>query len=232
MRWFDRRKSVFLVHVLMVLTIAGLLVGSPTTAEAAPAEKLITQTAVSYVAPDGSFGSTMVLKFDTPQSSTRVMREMTSRQPTGVLQAQLGPQNIDCEGSGNWSDSNGKLSLQYTCNSSRRTGYLAWGYRISSGVKAIITGGVSERGLSWWRNGVAMPSNAPHPGVSKDYVFHGTMTGANSNMDITYQDYLTFRHNVGGGGTGSIAWAGKVHTRGGEGRCEGRRAQVVDDARS
>jgi hypothetical protein len=60
------------------------------------------------------------------------------------------------------------------------------------------------------RNGVEMPRNQAHPVAPEDYLFHGTMTGANPNNRIEYQDYMSFRHNVGPGGTGSIAWAGRV----------------------
>jgi hypothetical protein len=29
-------------------------------------------------------------------------------------------------------------------------------------------------------------------------------------VTVTYQDYMTFRHNIGPGGTGSITFAGSV----------------------
>ncbi len=138
---------------------------------------------------------------------TTSTRRMSGTQSGGT--SRLGPTYISCEGSGNRSDSNGTLSLQYACISS--SGTLAWGYRISPAVRAIIVSNVSESGLRWWRNGVSMPQNAPHV-VPKDYTIHGSMTPTYNNNRVEYQDYMTFRHNVGSGGTGSITWAGRVTT--------------------
>ena len=56
-----------------------------------------------------------------------------------------------------------------------------------------------------------MSQNRPHV-EAKDYIFHGNMRGANPGSKIQYQDYMTFRHNIGRGGTGSIFWSGEVHT--------------------
>ena len=56
-----------------------------------------------------------------------------------------------------------------------------------------------------------MAKNAGHY-VPDYYQFHGTMTGATRGTRIDYQDYMTFRHNIGPGGTGSITWAGRVNT--------------------
>lgn len=78
-------------------------------------------------------------------------------------------------------------------------------------MRAIVVGNVNETGLRWWRNGAAMPQNSPHL-VPANYLFHGSMTYATRGSTIDYQDYMTFRHNVGPGGTASITWAGRVHT--------------------
>jgi hypothetical protein len=156
------------------------------------------------------FSATLVLDFDEPIDAVVARQhvdEITKRTDSPIVR-RLGPQWISCEGSGDWSDSNGKLSLQYTCTSSYP---LAWGFKISAAVQKIIVSNVNEQGLSWWRNGVRMPQNAQHV-VNKNYQFHGTMNGANPNSKIQYQDYMTFRHNIGPGGTGSIAWSGEVNT--------------------
>jgi len=57
-----------------------------------------------------------------------------------------------------------------------------------------------------------MADNSPHPETPKDYTLHGNMRGATPNSKIQYQDYMTFRHNVGPGGTGSIVFSGEVTT--------------------
>jgi hypothetical protein len=158
---------------------------------------------------DHQFDSTLTLNFEKPIAKIQAagyLQRISTVEP--AVKIMLGPAYLSCGGSGKWSDSNGTLSLQYSCSS---TDYLAWGYTISPAVKAIIVSSVTEQGLSWWRNGVSMPRNAPHV-VPKDYLLHGTMSGATTNSTIQYQDYLTFRHNLGGGGTGSITWAGQVHT--------------------
>ncbi len=72
-------------------------------------------------------------------------------------------------------------------------------------------GNITETGLSWWRKGAAMPQNAPHV-VPPSYTLHGSMTPVPYNSRVEYQDYITFRHNVGSGGTASVTWAGRVTT--------------------
>ncbi|WP_328989547.1 hypothetical protein OG394_25255 [Kribbella sp. NBC_01245] len=156
------------------------------------------------------YQSTIDLKFDKPVSAelARTYAKRLANPVQPVNSPAIGPEYISCGGSGRWSDTNGSLTLQYTC-STRDS--LAWSYRISAAVQAIIVSNVAERGLSWWVNGVEKPRNAPH-NVHKSYLFHGTMTGATRGTRVEYQDYLSFRHNLGGGGTGSITWAGRVHT--------------------
>lgn len=104
-------------------------------------------------------------------------------------------------------DSNGQFDIAYYCSPTINT--LPWGFRISTAVKAIIVGNVSETGLRWWRNGYLGGQNAAH-NVPADYLFHGNMNPVWSTDHISYQDYMTFRHNLGGGGTGSLAFAGEV----------------------
>ena len=100
-------------------------------------------------------------------------------------------------------DSNGRLHLARFCSLRQ----LRWDYRISAAVQAVIVSSVNETGLWYWINGVRQPRNAPHV-VGKSYLLHGTMSGVDTGERVEYQDYLTFRHNIGGGGTGSITFAG------------------------
>ena len=103
------------------------------------------------------------------------------------------------------------LAIAYYCGGSVRT--LPWGFQISYATQAIIVSNVTERGMSWWRNGSFAGQNAPHT-VPKDYQFHGTFNPVYAGNDIDYSDYMTFRHNVGSGGTGSLTVAAGSRMRG------------------
>ncbi|WP_018687190.1 hypothetical protein [Actinokineospora enzanensis] len=63
--------------------------------------------------------------------------------------------------------------------------------------------------MRWWRNSYVQPKNSPH-NVPKNYIFHGTFNPVYGSDHLDYQDYFTFRHNVGSGGTGSLTIAGAV----------------------
>jgi hypothetical protein len=181
-----------------------------TTTQASPT--MVSTIKVTSSSPDGQFDTIVTLNFDKPIDAKRAdqySRQLTAAAAHSRVAAQLGPAYISCDGSGDWSDSNGHLSMQYTCLSNRAT--LAWGFTVSPGLQAIIVSNISEQGLSWWLNGKSMLRNGPH-NVPKYYQIHGSMTGASPESTVDYQDYITFRHNVGSGGTGSIAWAGRVHT--------------------
>lgn len=106
-------------------------------------------------------------------------------------------------------DSNGRFTIDYRCDLSPKR--LQWSYKLSAGVQAIVVGLVTERGADWWKNGAPQPRNAPHT-VGAGYLYHGTFSGVPIGSGVDYQDYLTFRHNVGSGGTGSVVWAGSVQT--------------------
>jgi hypothetical protein len=151
------------------------------------------------------------LNFDKPIDAARAEQYTQQFAPAkaGIRATELGPAYISCDGSGDWSESDGHLSMQYTCLSTRAT--LAWGFTVSPALQAVIVSNLSERGLSWWLNGTSMSQNAPHT-VPASYQMHGSMVGASPDSQLEYQDYITFRHDIGPGGTGSITWAGRVHT--------------------
>jgi hypothetical protein len=206
---YPRRAATALAFVVALLCGSAVAV-SPSVA--APRNDPTYVTSL-HVESDSAlqYRSIIDLKFDEPVS-TKLADNYAKRlaNPLEPVNAspQLGPEYLSCGGSGRWPDNNGSLTLQYTC-STRDS--LAWSYVISAPVQAIIVSNVAERGLDWWVNGVAKPRNAPH-NVVKSYLFHGTMTGATRGTTVDYQDYMTFRHNLGSGGTGSITWAGRVHT--------------------
>ncbi len=122
---------------------------------------------------------------------------------------QKAPATLRCDKNPSWSDAKGTLSARFNCRHST----INWGYKISSGVKAIIIGKVTEQGVSWWNNGKRKPKNAGHV-VGKDYHFHGTLKPVKHNDHVQFQDHMTFRVNVGGRpGTGSLAWASDVRAK-------------------
>jgi len=112
-----------------------------------------------------------------------------------------------CWGSMDVPDGNGTFSIQYNCGSPRT---LPWGYQISAAVQAIIVSPVTEAGLRWWRNSYFAGQNSNHT-VPASYILHGTMNPVWATDEVSYQDYMTFLHDVGGGGTGSISFAGGVN---------------------
>lgn len=158
--------------------------------------------------------STLVLKFDKPISKVKADGLARSLESVGQSQAdqsegaRRAADIMFCSTGRSYTDSNGTLSLQRSCPYRN----LQWGYKISSGVQAIIVSNVNETGLWYWINGVRQSRNSPH-NVAKNYNFHGTMSNISNNRTVQYQDYMTFRHNVGSGGTGSITFAGEIATR-------------------
>ncbi|MEU7474288.1 hypothetical protein AB0A94_38445 [Streptomyces sp. NPDC044984] len=61
-------------------------------------------------------------------------------------------------------------------------------------------GNINEKGLRWWRNGSFAGQSAPHS-VPPNYQIHGTMKPLYAKNRIEYQDYITWRCNIGPGGT-------------------------------
>ncbi|RRQ84550.1 hypothetical protein [Streptomyces griseofuscus] len=110
---------------------------------------------------------------------------------------------LRCDKNPSWSNANGTLAARFNCHHST----INWGSKISARVQSVITGNVHESGVSWWRNGRRMPKNAGRV-VGRSYHFHGTLKPVRHADHVQFQDYMTFRVNIGGRpGTGSLTWA-------------------------
>lgn len=116
---------------------------------------------------------------------------------------------LRCNSNPSWSDARGTLHARFNC--AHHT--INWGYNIARKVQAVITGPVSEAGVSWWCNGRTRPRNAPHR-QSAGYLFHGTLKPVAHGDHVQFQDHMTFRVNIGGrSGTGSLVWAADVRAQ-------------------
>lgn len=126
--------------------------------------------------------------------------------PGGDVSAAAGPtgQDLYCLASYAWSDSNGSFSLQHKCGGSTAP----WGYKFSLSLRNIVTGYVFEHGMWYSVNGTGMGRGATHY-VPDSYQFHGTFSRTNDYTRVRYDDYFTFRVNVGGRpGDGALSIAG------------------------
>lgn len=191
-------SAIILAGMLAAVTLAT----SPAHAESAT----VSEITVSDNA--GPTKSVLTLTFDKPireAEADKIEAGLRADGPSPV-RVQATGDKMWCWGSIVDQDANASFDIQYSCNSPRT---LAWGLKLKPAVQRIVVGNVSEGGLTWWRNLAYAGKNAPHT-VPPSYLFHGTMNPVYAGNDIDYQDYLTFRHNVGSGGTGSVTWAGSV----------------------
>jgi hypothetical protein len=106
-----------------------------------------------------------------------------------------------------FSDENGTWQLRFQCF--EEYGVVNWHFNFAPSVRSIAAGWATEDGLRWWRNGAEQPKGSPHF-VPLDYTLHGTMSRVHVGDILDYQDYITFPHNLGGGGTASITFAGSI----------------------
>jgi hypothetical protein len=116
-------------------------------------------------------------------------------------------ETIACGQEKSFSDENGTWQLRLQCLATY--GVINWHFNFSPTVRAIAVSWATEDGLRWWRNGAEQPKGAPHF-VPVDYTLHGTMKEVHVGDIIDYQDHITFRHNIGPGGTAAITFAGSV----------------------
>ncbi|MFD0201280.1 MULTISPECIES: hypothetical protein [Saccharothrix] len=193
---------------VVVLGIGSLLVAPAFAgATAVPVAETVREISVESSAGVNA-NSVLTLTFDKPVAKAEAERYRQELAAQSVVQTE-DVDYISCEGDLTRSDANGTWTVQYVCFSGYGT--IPWGFRLSQAVRNIVVGLVTEDGLRWWRNGASQPKNAGHV-VPADYHFHGTMNPVYHYNTVSYQDYMTFRHNVGPGGTGSVTFAGSVET--------------------
>lgn len=188
---------------LVVLGVCGLL-GAPLAVAAEPSE--VTRVGFTQVLEGGS-SARIEVSFDralTSDAAAGIARSLSTAQvlQTGAVE------RLRCQQDLTRSDKNGTWGLRYACFP--QYAVLNWHYRLSPAVQATVVGLVDEQGLSWWRNGVRQPRNSDHPGEPADYLFHGTMKKVWNGDVVDYQDYISWRHNIGPGGRISVTFAGSV----------------------
>lgn len=218
---------------VLAASVASAVLLFPVEALATPRSVDTTAESVEQIVVDSSV-SVLTVDFDAPIAEAEAEKaadELSASDPSasvslvfddGTERASASPSGV----SGAWSgraarpplgcgnqrvdlDSNGRFTIDYRCDLSPKR--LQWTYKLSPEVRAIIVSPVTERGADWWKDGAPQPRNAPHlEGAS--YQFHGTFSGTPIGSGVDYQDVLTFRHNVGSGGTGTVVWAGSVQT--------------------
>ncbi|MBV9023897.1 MAG: hypothetical protein JO362_08915 [Streptomycetaceae bacterium] len=120
-----------------------------------------------------------------------------------------GPYLLYCNTNPTYTNAAGTLDARFNCAYS----VINWGLRIAPSVQSNITGDVTEHGVWWWKNGVRMPKNSPHP-EPKDYIFHGTLKPVRNGDVVQFQDYMTFPVRINGRtGTGTLTWATEVRAK-------------------
>ncbi|MDQ4118565.1 MAG: hypothetical protein M3235_16610 [Actinomycetota bacterium] len=124
-----------------------------------------------------------------------------------ATEAQRSMDRLLCNQSLDRTDDNGYLTLQYQCFANYSV--TNWGFRIAPDKQATVVGGVLEHGWTWFSNGERQSLGARHR-VGSDYLFHGTMKPMRDGDFLDYQDYFTWRHNIGSGGTASLTIAGSL----------------------
>ncbi|WP_436757264.1 hypothetical protein [Streptosporangium sp. V21-05] len=134
-------------------------------------------------------------------SEAEEIRESLSGESVNAVPLAAG-MPIYCGGEYSHWDSNGTFTIGYQCLSSKRS--LPWGYVIDPQLQWVIVSNVTENGMYWWKNNVSMPKNASHV-VPKDYHFHGNFNPVAKGNNIHYNDYMTFRVNIPGSGTGTAS---------------------------
>jgi hypothetical protein len=158
---------------------------------------------VSSISIKDSF-SELTLSFDKPitqEDATEVRAQMRGQ---AAVEAYA---NVYCWSGGGFIDSNGSFSYQYACNSPRT---IAWAFVLSATNQATVVGLVNEMGLRYWCNSALLGQNSPHSEPA-GYLFHGTMIPVAADCLINFQDYFTWRHNIGSGGTAVLAQAGSLY---------------------
>lgn len=149
---------------------------------------------------------TVVRNGKTTTSVGKSIRTSVSQPPVTEGQGPAGT-IIHCNRLYTFSDGDGTYSIQHACGATSSP----WGYKISTGVCAIVASAVTEAGMSWTRNGVAQGKQSPHVEPC-DYHFHGTYNPDHDYDHIAYADVFTFL--VKGNGHGTLQIHGDFTTVG------------------
>jgi hypothetical protein len=184
------------------------LLGIGATWAPRPAVESLDVSTVSFRQPLADRANVVVqVTFDQPVEQTFAagVRDQLSAEPAIT---QLNVEHLTCGQEIVRTDRNGGWRIRYACFPLYAV--LNWDYRLSPTARATVVGSISERGLSWWRNGVAQRQSSGHPSIPPDYLLHGVMKKVWNGDVIDYQDYITWRHNIGPGGTIAVTFAGSV----------------------
>ncbi|MEY9931750.1 hypothetical protein ABH926_006399 [Catenulispora sp. GP43] len=160
---------------------------------------------VTIDSANGGAGTDSVLSvtFDKTLDATKLaqvradLAQRAGARATGVKAASsvAGPQGawLYCNDPYSFSDSDGTYSFQHACGGT--TG--PWGYKVSSGLCAIVVGDINEVGMGWTRNGVNQGRAIGHP-VPCSYQLHGAYNPDHDYDYLTYTDTVTFEVEVDG----------------------------------
>jgi hypothetical protein len=196
-----KRRGIVAAAVVAGILLCGMVLAAPPSAADEVDRIAFTQS----VGPRAA--ATVTVTFDRPVSRATADRLRARVGATRVAQAPTA-ERLACGQGIVRSDPRGGINLDYVCLPLYAN--LNWYFRLSPALQTTVVGGIDERGLSWWRNGAEEAQNAPHPGVPRDYLLHGTMTKVWNGDVVDYQDYVSWRHNIGSGGRIAVAFAGSV----------------------
>lgn len=189
-----------------------ILVGAVSPAGAATGSdkeglRTVSRTTWMQETPEGEFGTALTLEFDEPQSKDEIAKlasgiysdadtAVNSRAATAAADPGKGPQGarLACSRPYRFTDGTGAYTIQHRCGSATAP----WGYNIGPALCGVIISLVSEDGMSWARNGRAMPRQAPHHQACT-YQWHGTYNPARDNDHISYVDLFRFQIRGGRG---------------------------------
>lgn len=120
-------------------------------------------------------------------------------------QAASGTADLYCNTYYGISDFNGTFSYQHRCGGTTAP----WGYKLSTAVRSIIVGNISERGMRWSLNGTAKQTSTGH-NVVPYYQLHGTWKPVRDGDTVGYNDVISFRCNIGSNCKGSVTIRGAI----------------------
>lgn len=205
-----------MVRKLLVLAVSAAL-GTATMAASASAQTEPSRggeaaVVIQSVHEVKGLSSSLRLKFKVPTGEASRLRSAAlhaiSTSPKSLPGGGGSFENVSCNQSHSWSDSDGTYTYQHACGGTTSP----WGWKISAAVQAIIISDVNKSGMEWVRNGNGMPTQSPHPDEPKDYQFHSTYNPLHDRDNLNFWDYFTFTVRVNGNtGSGSITISGAIH---------------------